>query len=481
MPVITVQLGQCGNQLGCSFFSTLSEELSCSDYGHAGVNEFFRPDASSPHYVARSVQIDMEPKVVAGARATAEAQGSWWRYPAKGWLCQQSGSGNNWAQGFHGYGPHVHDAALDLVRREVEQADCMTGFVLLQSMAGGTGAGLGTYVAQALRDEYHSAHIANCCVWPYESGEVIVQPYNTLLTLSHLSDLSDGIILLENEGLHRVCQKLYNIQRPSFGDMNGVAARAMASVFLPSAHRAAGGSGAAATSHSSPPATRQPSPTSAAAARRSQAPGTPSAAPEGSAAASRPVGVLSDVVGHLCCHPAYRMLTLRSVPQMPATSVDFTTFTWAALLKRLRQMQLTGSVLEEGMDWSVNTSSPGVAGAASPSVNRAVAAWLVLRGQAAGEVDVGDFANPSLYARWAVDPLMVSSHTHRFNRCLMSGALLANDRRCLGPVQRMQERAYAMLASRAFVHQYQKYGLEVEDFQSCFAHVEDIVHRYAAL
>jgi hypothetical protein len=52
-------------QLGCSFFSTLAEEFSSSDYGHAGVNEFFRPgpDASSPHYVARSVQIDMEPKV----------------------------------------------------------------------------------------------------------------------------------------------------------------------------------------------------------------------------------------------------------------------------------------------------------------------------------------------------------------------------------------------------------------------------------
>lgn len=43
-----------------------------------------------------------------------------------------------------------------------------------------------------------------------------MQPYNTLLTLSHLADLSDGIILLENEALHRVCQKLYNVPRPAF-------------------------------------------------------------------------------------------------------------------------------------------------------------------------------------------------------------------------------------------------------------------------
>lgn len=48
---------------------------------------------------------------------------------------------------------------------QVEHADSLTGFLLLQSMAGGTGAGLGTYVAEALRDEYHSAFVANCCVW----------------------------------------------------------------------------------------------------------------------------------------------------------------------------------------------------------------------------------------------------------------------------------------------------------------------------
>ena len=31
---------------------------------------------------------------------------------------------------------------------QVEACDLLGGFVLLQSMAGGTGAGLGTYVAQ---------------------------------------------------------------------------------------------------------------------------------------------------------------------------------------------------------------------------------------------------------------------------------------------------------------------------------------------
>lgn len=51
---------------------------------------------------------------------------------------------------------------------------------------------------------------------------------------------------------------------------------------------------------------------------------------------------LAELVTRLCGHPAYRLLTLRSVPQLPPANIDFTTFTWPALTKRLRQMLVTG-------------------------------------------------------------------------------------------------------------------------------------------
>lgn len=42
---------------------------------------------------------------------------------------------------------------------------------------------------------------------------------------------------------------------------------------------------------------------------------------------------------------------------------------------------------------------------------------------------------------------------------------------------RVQDRAYSMLASRAFVHQYEKYGLAVQDFETCFAQVRPQAQR----
>ena len=67
-------------QLGCSFFQTLSQELSSCDYGRQAVEEYFRPLLRAPSsdsgstqqgshasYVARAVLIDMEPKVGGGS------------------------------------------------------------------------------------------------------------------------------------------------------------------------------------------------------------------------------------------------------------------------------------------------------------------------------------------------------------------------------------------------------------------------------
>ncbi len=198
-------------------------------------------------------------------------------------------------------------------------------------------------------------------------------------------------------------------------------------------------------------------------------------------------------MGRLCSQPALRLLTLLSVPQMPARSVDFTTFTWPALLKRLRQMLLTGSTLEEGIDWSVSTGSS--------HANRCAAAMLTLRGkvraaatfrrayallscaspQDAATADVSSLAERPIYTRWAPEPLSVAWHPARFARCEMAATLLANAACAAAPAQRMLHRAYAMYASRAYCHQYAAHGLEEAHFDAAFARVEDAVAAYASL
>ena len=65
-----------------------------------------------------------------------------------------SGAGNNWAKGFYTEGAELVDAALDVVRREAESADCLQGVQLTHSLGGGTGSGMGTLLLTKMNEEY---------------------------------------------------------------------------------------------------------------------------------------------------------------------------------------------------------------------------------------------------------------------------------------------------------------------------------------
>lgn len=62
---------------------------------------------------------------------------------------------------------------------------------------------------------------------------MIVQNYNSVLTLAHLYQLSDAILVHENDTVHRICGQLLNIRHISFKDVNRVIAQQLGGVLQP--------------------------------------------------------------------------------------------------------------------------------------------------------------------------------------------------------------------------------------------------------
>jgi len=60
-----------------------------------------------------------------------------------------------------------------------------------------------------------------------------VQNYNSVLTLSHLYQLSDAILVHENDTVHKICSHLMNIKHMSISDINKVIAHQLGSVLQP--------------------------------------------------------------------------------------------------------------------------------------------------------------------------------------------------------------------------------------------------------
>lgn len=204
--MLTVQVGQCGNQLGTEIFCSVADELkkprplatpSFDEFYRRSVESFFRVDydhdtrsrrigtGNDGRLIARSILVDTEPRVVAGCFAAAERKGTF-KFDHRNAVTRESGSANNWAHGYCLHGHTLREEVVELARREIELCDYFGGFHILMSVAGGTGSGVGTFLTETLRDIFPSPRILNSVVWPYDNGEVIVQNYNALLTLSNV-------------------------------------------------------------------------------------------------------------------------------------------------------------------------------------------------------------------------------------------------------------------------------------------------------
>lgn len=68
--------------------------------------------------------------------------------------------------------------------------------MMTHSVAGGTGSGLGSYLLERLNDRFPKKLVQTYSVFPNqeETSDVVVQPYNTLLTMKRLTQHADSVV-----------------------------------------------------------------------------------------------------------------------------------------------------------------------------------------------------------------------------------------------------------------------------------------------
>uniref|UniRef100_A0A061RE11 Tubulin epsilon n=1 Tax=Tetraselmis sp. GSL018 TaxID=582737 RepID=A0A061RE11_9CHLO len=259
--LITVQIGQCGNQVGCRFWElALKEHAANNPRGvyDESLSSFFKnvdtryePPKELPvgdgtsqilNLKARAVIVDMEEGVVNEALKGPLRE----LFDEKQLLTDVSGSGNNWAHGFGVYGPQYRENLLETIRRPAEQCDSLQSFLILHSLGGGTGSGLGSYMLQMLADEYPDVYRFATSIFPSEDDDVITSPYNAMLTLSHLAEDADCVFPVDNQSLAEICGRIESLAHKSrassslsgprdshskpFDAMNGIAANLLLGV-----------------------------------------------------------------------------------------------------------------------------------------------------------------------------------------------------------------------------------------------------------
>lgn len=84
---------------------------------------------------------------------------------------------------------------MDMIDREADGSDSLEGFMLLHSIAGGTGSGLGSFMLERLNDRFPKKLIQTYSVFPNtQDGDIVVQPYNSLLSMRRLTQNADSVV-----------------------------------------------------------------------------------------------------------------------------------------------------------------------------------------------------------------------------------------------------------------------------------------------
>ena len=233
--IVSIEAGQCGNQIGAKFWEVISEEhgidptgtyYGVSDQQLERINVFYN-ETLCGKYVPRSILMDLEPGTIESVRAGPLGQ----LFNPNNYIFGQCGTGINWGKGHYTEGAELIDSVMDIVREEAEICESLQGFQINHSLGGGTGSGMGTLLISKLRDEYPTKIIETFSVFPSPKvSDIFVEPYNCVLSVHQLLENADEVMVIDNEALYNICSRTFKLSAPTYADMNHLVSAVMSGV-----------------------------------------------------------------------------------------------------------------------------------------------------------------------------------------------------------------------------------------------------------
>jgi len=231
--VLTINIGQCGVQLGETIWRQYCHEhkigkdgkmkKKCEDTSFI----CFFEETTAEQYVPRNIFIDLEPNCIDDVKASDYAAIFHPEYMIQG----KEDAANNFARGHYTVGKEKIEKFNDRLRKLVDQCNNVQGFCINHAVGGGTGSGLGSLLLERVAVDYRKKSKLGFEVYPSPIiSNCVVEPYNALLTTHWLLDHTEVSVVLDNEQIYEICQRWLDIKRPSYDNLNRLICKTISSM-----------------------------------------------------------------------------------------------------------------------------------------------------------------------------------------------------------------------------------------------------------
>ncbi len=224
---IIISVGQAGVQIGDMFWKTL-----CAEHGidpadgrcegraepKGNWNGFFSQlgEGEDSSYIPRAIFVDLEPSVIDAVKDSSPGL-----YNPANYISSVEGSSSNFAVANQGKGSELLDEIMTRVSAEIEKCDLPGGIIMIHSLGGGTGSGLGCLVLSEIKAKYPQIPLLSAAIMPSaQVSSVVTEPYNAVFALETLKNSCDACIVFDNEALFKLTQEQWLIDNPTLDDLN---------------------------------------------------------------------------------------------------------------------------------------------------------------------------------------------------------------------------------------------------------------------
>lgn len=417
MSNITLQFGQCGNQVGQALYGAIYDDIKSKVDCNKTINKEYVQESTNTWFhvkrnelEARSLLIDTEEKVTYLANKKRP-------YKFKNVISGSfGGSANNWAFGYTSRSLLVAKDIMEKLRREMEKCDFITSFINILSSSGGTGSGVGSRMIELIRDEYSSKFLTNIIILPFQKGDVVTQNYNTLLTLGKLYDVADNTILFENDKMYEISKKFVSNKEIKLFDLNQVIAQQLSSIMQPVKDTS-----------------------------------------------------FSQLISRISCHPSYNFLQVRTAPQVSVEHLKYELIpNWQILTNQVFKSSKVDLLLNSKLCKKIKYVGNLLISRGSLNANDIdtkrfqdplmYVSWLP-----------------------ETDRIINCNQQRQLLNYQRFSSLITNNNSICNTLDYILQDAWNLFTHGAYVHHYRKYGVDDEYFLEVFQKLENILNDYKTL
>ena len=238
--IICLHIGQAFLEIGSSCW-----ELFCLEHGIRpdGVypklirgeddnycfTTFFNETANG-RFVPRSIFIDSDPTLI------NEIKEGCYKYlfRKEQFIFGYEQSSKLYSSRYSPNGKEIIKISLDRINHLLEYCDNPQGFLIFNSIGGGTGSGLGSLLLEELSDNNSKKYKFCFPIYPSTHNDILsIEKFNSVLSIISSLKHSNIDFIFQNDAINEICRQKFNIIKPSYYNINRLIAQVISSITCP--------------------------------------------------------------------------------------------------------------------------------------------------------------------------------------------------------------------------------------------------------